>query len=63
MIYNDNIFIGYYCVLNVLKLILIDGVMGNECNLGYYCLEGLLEGIGCLVGKNIFFVWVLFEVF
>lgn len=46
------VFVGYYCVFNVFLLMLIDDVIGNVCRLGEYCLEGLLEGIGCLSGKG-----------
>ena len=61
LIHNDNIFIGYYCVLNASTSTPTDGVTGNECNLGQYCLEGSSEGTGCPAGKNIFIVPVSLE--
>lgn len=53
---NNNIFIGYYCVLNASTSTPTDGVTGNECELGEYCPEGSSEGIGCPAGKDIVIV-------
>lgn len=41
---------GYYCRLGVYIFILIDGVIGEECFVGYYCVKGIVVLEECLLG-------------